>query len=133
MTKNCITIFLLLAASTLQNWPEGLPGCASSTEGTSFYPRAALEKGLEGEVILRCIVGPGSRFRRCSVASETPDGVGFGVAALGMAKCEGDGKVAGSVGSLRILPVHFRLPGSADPHPGGGITVTSQLPAGAVH
>jgi protein TonB len=49
-----------------------------------FYPREALMNGVEGEVVLDCVVEVNGRLD-CSVASETPLDRGFGAAALAIA------------------------------------------------
>jgi periplasmic protein TonB len=49
-----------------------------------FYPREAFIAGVAGEVVLECEVDVAGRLR-CTVASETPAGRGFGEAALRIA------------------------------------------------
>ncbi len=49
-----------------------------------YYPRRALETGLEGDVVLDCLVTTGG-YLRCGVISETPVGRGFADAALRIA------------------------------------------------
>ncbi len=49
-----------------------------------FYPARAIERGVEGEVRLDCIVAVRGLLN-CSVAYETPTGWGFGAAALRIA------------------------------------------------
>lgn len=49
-----------------------------------YYPRRALERGVEGDVLLDCRVTT-TGFLRCSVVSETPAGQGFSDAALRIA------------------------------------------------
>lgn len=49
-----------------------------------FYPREAFMQGLAGEVVLDCDVDEEGRLA-CVVASETPEGRGFGDAALRIA------------------------------------------------
>ena len=50
-----------------------------------YYPQVAYERGLGGQVTLACIVAASGSVRDCSVASETPQGVGFGKAAKELA------------------------------------------------
>lgn len=45
-----------------------------------YYPRRALERGIEGDVVLDCLVSTAG-FLRCSVVSETPAGFRFADAA----------------------------------------------------
>lgn len=49
-----------------------------------YYPRRALETGLEGDVVLDCLVTTAG-FLRCGVISEAPVGRGFAEAALRIA------------------------------------------------
>lgn len=46
-----------------------------------YYPRRALERGMEGDVLLDCLVSTSGNLQ-CSVASETPASWGFAEAAL---------------------------------------------------
>lgn len=50
----------------------------------AYYPRRALERGVEGDVLLDCRVNT-TGFLRCTVVSETPAGQGFSDAALRIA------------------------------------------------
>jgi protein TonB len=45
-----------------------------------FYPASALDRGIAGHVMLDCIVAANGRLT-CSVAGESPTGMGFGAAA----------------------------------------------------
>lgn len=49
-----------------------------------YYPRRAIPRGVEGEVVLDCLVSTAGALR-CAVASETPANWGFGEAALRIA------------------------------------------------
>lgn len=51
-----------------------------------FYPEGALRRGLGGEATLSCLVSASGEVRDCRVASETPDGRGFGDAALKLSR-----------------------------------------------
>jgi hypothetical protein len=46
-----------------------------------FFPRRALERGMSGDVVLDCSVAASGRLA-CAIASETPQGWGFGAASL---------------------------------------------------
>jgi periplasmic protein TonB len=50
----------------------------------AYYPRRALRLGVEGSVVLDCVVGT-TGYLRCGVASESPANWGFGEAALRIA------------------------------------------------
>lgn len=50
-----------------------------------FYPRAAFMRGVEGRVELACFVETDGRLS-CEIESETPQGQGFGDAALALAR-----------------------------------------------
>ena len=49
-----------------------------------FYPRDAFIRGVAGEVVLDCDIDVDGRLV-CTVVSETPQGLGFGEAALRIA------------------------------------------------
>lgn len=49
-----------------------------------FYPREAFMRGLNGRVVLDCLVETTGRLD-CTIASETPEAQGFGTAALAIA------------------------------------------------
>jgi hypothetical protein len=88
-----------LAAST----PDGVQGPAvnvldapaelprfverpSPVEFSSAYPHGAATVGMGGKAWLHCQVGQGGRLDGCQVKSETPEGAGFGGAALRLAR-----------------------------------------------
>jgi periplasmic protein TonB len=48
---------------------------------SKYYPSAAMDRNLGGMVTLACVVTASGQVRNCSVAAETPTGVGFGDAA----------------------------------------------------
>lgn len=73
-----------LASATLIDHPEWLE-TPSGDSFVRFYPSAALESRLAGDVELHCLVLADGRLR-CAVASESPPGADFGVAALGIAQ-----------------------------------------------
>lgn len=50
-----------------------------------YFPDDALDEGTSGNVTLSCIIGGSGRLA-CSVASESPDGYGFGNAAIGISR-----------------------------------------------
>lgn len=50
-----------------------------------FYPRAAFMRGVEGRVELACFVETDGLLN-CEIESETPEGQGFGDAALALAR-----------------------------------------------
>jgi protein TonB len=48
---------------------------------SKYYPPTAMNRNLGGMVTLACVVAANGQVRDCSVAAETPKGVGFGDAA----------------------------------------------------
>ena len=50
-----------------------------------FYPARALERGVQGQAVVDCIVTPTGALSPCALVSETPSGWGFGGAALRIA------------------------------------------------
>jgi hypothetical protein len=80
---------------------------------SDLYPRSALNDGVGGRVVMECRV-LGDLSVSCSIASETPSGVGFGRAALSAASSYraratlSDGSSA--VGSTARIAVSFQAP-----------------------
>lgn len=78
---------------------------------TLFFPRAAQEQGVVGLVVLDCEVRADQRLD-CDAARETPEGWGFGAAALAMSRSfrarpgMRNGRV---IGHPRVrMPINFR-------------------------
>ncbi len=124
-------VFILVAAAPFAaseasagDWPSDLPECPAASERFYAYPEPAVRAGSEGDVSLKCVLGEGRRFQSCLVESETPQGLNFATAALRAMKCKG--QASGRPGSEKRFTVHFRLPGSRDPRPADGITITLQ-------
>jgi TonB family protein len=72
----------------------------SARDFNRYYPQIALERQLNGRVIMTCQV-QSDRHLDCSVTSETPTGFGFGQAAREMAE------------DMRVAPESLGLPGLA--------------------
>jgi TonB family protein len=58
----------------------------SSEDLARAYPQEALNKGLNGHTVVDCTVKPDGYLENCTVANETPPGVGFGQASLALAE-----------------------------------------------
>jgi TonB family protein len=75
-----------------------------------YYPEAARAAGVEGRVVLDCVINERLRFD-CTVRSEDPSGWGFGQAALDIQSnfflrlSPGEHSPAGE---RRTIPIHFR-------------------------
>ena len=54
----------------------------SGDDLSRVYPSRALDDGTTGKVMLTCLVDEFGYLKDCAVHSETPEGVGFGTAAL---------------------------------------------------
>lgn len=76
-----------------------------------YFPDRAIDAGVSGSVTLDCIIGGGGRLA-CSVSGESPDGYGFGRAAINISRQLrvdtrlNDGSSA--AGRNLILPLSFR-------------------------
>lgn len=90
--------------------PKPLRGQALTTATAAlskelFYPREAIERGLEGRVILLLHLDPVGRVQAAEVASSS------GHALLDAAAVQAAGKITALAGNARqvLLPVDFRL------------------------
>jgi TonB family protein len=96
----------------------GRPSWRRMPTGEMFaasYPAAARAAGVsEARILLDCDIAEGGWLNRCSVRAETPDGFGFGAAALSLADqfqtavwtAEGLPTVGGRI----TLPIRYALP-----------------------
>lgn len=86
----------------------------SGAEFTRAYPRTAMRRGLSGAARLGCTVDDQGRMRDCEVLEETPEGGGFGLAALDLAPFFQMSKTAdngnSTAGGRVIIPIIFRAP-----------------------
>ncbi|MBI1199732.1 MAG: TonB family protein [Phenylobacterium sp.] len=57
----------------------------SDTEWRAAWPKAAKDAGVGGRVVMRCHVEDAGDLSGCAVVSESPSGMGFGQAMLGLA------------------------------------------------
>lgn len=93
-----------------------------------LYPESALRKAVEGYVVFECGVKPNGDAQACRTVEETPEGFGFGQAALKMAHClQRRPAVAGDppVDPSRVrMSVHFDMPQSARAVTANGRTAT---------
>jgi TonB family protein len=93
------------------------------------FPLEALNQEVTGRVLLRCTVTEGGRLEGCQVERETPEGHGFGGAALSLTDSYRmrprtvDGRIVG--GARVILPVTF---GEAPPEPPPAADPSPQTP-----
>lgn len=78
-SDNALAKDFLLNPDTPYRWVRR----PTPTEFLRYYPSVALEKGVNGRVLLCCTPGANGMLD-CNLGSETPKGWGFGEAALQM-------------------------------------------------
>jgi protein TonB len=69
-------------ANTYYLTGQAAPAWLTAPTLAQFYPQRALDANREGVAQLSCTMGAQGTLANCSVVSETPDGFGFGQAAL---------------------------------------------------
>ena len=78
------------------------------------YPAEAVKANVEGDVVLHCRVTAAGQLADCGVLRETPQGAGFGAAALSLTPLfearEQTPEGGPKRGSDIRLPIRFRLP-----------------------
>ncbi len=93
------------------------PEWTSLPSGADFkrlYPDAARKKHVAGKVVLDCKVLADGKLTNCVVVQETPQGLGFDRAALGlvpmfaMKQQTSDGRPV--AGGMVRLPLYFKTP-----------------------
>ncbi|MDP1738199.1 MAG: TonB family protein [Caulobacter sp.] len=85
-----LLMLALLADSPASSTPviDGVPRLLahpSAQDMVDAYPSRALRDGVRGRVVIACRLTADGRLAACTVAEETPPGLGFGAAALKMA------------------------------------------------
>lgn len=83
------------------------------------YPRAAQEAGLVGRGVLGCLINP-DRTLACEIDRESPEGHGFGAAALTLAprfvvNAADSAFIAAHAGQKIYLPINFGAPPDLTP------------------
>ena len=92
---------------------------AKPAEIAAAYPKAARDQKISGDVELDCAADAQGNVRDCKVAKETPAGLGFGEAALGLAareRIKPKDRNDKPVGERRFdIGYSFLAPGDANP------------------
>jgi protein TonB len=113
MQKRVVLLLCVVAASPVAAAAAGFPGydqIPTSEDMAKLYPEKALDVGKEGGATLQCVVTKARALTNCTVASETPEGYGFGEAALKLSKLFRM-KSGAKPGSHITLPIQFTTPG----------------------
>jgi TonB family protein len=94
---------------TEPNWIE----TPTSADYVGLYPQRAAQQEKTGKVTMQCLVTETGSVNNCAVTQETPEGLGFGDAALAMADkfkmspATRDGAPVG--GAVVTIPIMFAL------------------------
>lgn len=79
----------------------------SNRDIRGVFPNEALRRGIDGEVVLRCRVGATRLVTDCTILSETPEGIGFGQAALAVTPQFQVREGGARAGQIIRVPVRF--------------------------
>ena len=74
------------------------------------YPADALRGGVSGSAVLDCVVSSADQPAQCSVVKESPDGAGFGAAAVKLSRFYRFRPPCGADVGHVSLPMGFRAP-----------------------
>lgn len=103
-----------VAASSPQD--VSTPGWERTPSGDDLarlYPSKAMNRNLEGEAVMACMVRKDGTLTDCTVVQETPAGLGFGEATLATARYfKMTATTAGGTsveGGKVLIPLHWRL------------------------
>lgn len=113
MQKGVVLLLLAVVASPVAAATPAFPGydqIPTAEDMAKFYPEKALDIGKEGGAVLECTVKKDRSLVNCTVASETPEGFGFGDAALKLSTLFRM-KSKAKPGSRLTIPIQFQTPG----------------------
>ena len=89
----------------------------NSEDLARVYPQPALNNGVSGTAIIRCVVTANGAVSHCEINDERPGGMGFGDAALRlsplfkMTRTKADGRP--TQGCQVSIPIHFNAKADA--------------------
>jgi hypothetical protein len=114
---NALTLAAFAGAALVLVWHALVP--APLAQGQSaLYPTRALAQNASGLVILRCTVTETFGVKDCSVASETPPGMGFAASALQVSALFAlpqKDRARAAPGQSINLPIRFKIPAPPPP------------------
>jgi protein TonB len=97
------------------------PGQGGPPPTARYYPERAARMNMAGSARMKCLVTAEGRLQNCEILSESPEGYGFGQAALNMATLfkmrpqTRDGQPVG--GATVVIPLKFNPPSDPPPPP----------------
>jgi hypothetical protein len=109
---NIMALTVFGTAGVILAWRALVPPPVAQ-RATMLYPSRAVAQNASGLVILHCTVTPAFGVKDCTVASETPTGMGFAASALQISALEilpQKDRARAAPGQVINLPIRFKMP-----------------------
>lgn len=125
MSRKLLVGLMAALATSGRAWAEGKSNWTQAPTGADFqryYPKIAADREIPGRAILDCDVNAAGGLEHCRVVEETPQGYGFGEAALGLSGLfrmnPGSVDLSDPARRRAVVPIIFGMAGKPLPEQG---------------